>query len=288
MEPRALLSKLPERVYLKSVDQYSLSKTLTCGQFFRYEMIGYGEEDGFIVQAMDKVCAARQVGSRELELALLSDGVDDSTRWWSNFFNLEQPTGATVTRMEQTNPWLKKAARSADGIHILRQDPWEALITFLISQNNNMVRIRSTVKLLSEKLGVWNPIGFHAFPEPEAILYGELEGLGLGYRLGYLQRAAHQVVNGTIDLAQLKAPGCPLDRALSRLQTMSGIGHKVANCVALYGLGHSNAFPVDVWITRALAKAGFTARDAKEQWPDAGLLQQYMFYYITHDGGALN
>lgn len=288
MQPKDILKHLTIRASIKSVDPYSFEKTLTCGQFFRYQYVREGaSEDGFIVQAGDRVCGVRQIGSRELEVALPPYSMDTDFDHWVDFFNGEQRTKLLLNWMEQRDPWLKKAAQCADGIRILRQDAWEALITFLISQNNSMIRIKGTVQLMCERLGVRDEIGCYGFPTPEAILYGELNGLGLGYRDGYLKRAAYQVVNNTINLEQLDANHCLLNHALSRLQSMSGVGAKVANCVALYGLGHTDAFPVDVWIKRALSRAKLTVEDAKQLKEDAGLLQQYMFYYITHDGGAL-
>ena len=172
--------------------------------------------------------------------------------------------------------------RYAPGIRVLRQEPWEALCTFIISQNNNIPRIKGIVERFCEAFG--HPIseGEYAFPTPQSICDKtpeQLSYLRAGFRAKYLIDAAQKVFSGELVLEELYT--LPIEEARQKLQTIKGVGPKVCDCVLLYGLHRVDAFPVDVWMKRVLER--FYPRGI----PDCllgtqGIAQQYLFHYIRH------
>ncbi len=185
------------------------------------------------------------------------------------------------------DPFLWKAAEYEKGIRILRQDPWEMLITFIISQNRNIPAIRSSVELLSTMCGDRRidrrGMEYHVFPRPSQIVAISNEGLSdcrLGYRCQYVRAAAEAVSDGTINLDHLKQAN---DTATMRALTgLFGVGPKVASCVSLFGLHHTDAFPVDVWMKRILAEQYPNGYPYERYSPYNGIYQQYMFAFYRH------
>ena len=227
---------------------FSLAQTLCCGQAFRWRE----QEDGsFLGAAGAHRAVIRQRGE---EILIESDA---SPAFWENYFDCR--TG---------------------GIRVLRQDGWEALASFIISQNNNIKRITGIIERLCCQFG--EPIGggLCAFPPPERLAGlspEDLAPLRSGFRARYLIDAARQVTGGTVDLAAL--PALPTAEARAELMKIVGVGKKVADCALLFGFGHGDCFPVDVWIGRALAELlpeGLPPSLA----PCAGIAQQMIFHYM--------
>ena len=184
-------------------------------------------------------------------------------------------------------PFLWQAAESEKGIRILRQDPWEMLVTFIISQNRNIPAIKRSVELLSESCGEMKRdprgVSYYAFPSPEAVaaLSGEsLNECRLGYRCKYVHAAAESVLSGKIDLEQLLT--ADEKSTIEALTGLFGVGVKVANCVSLFGLHHVDAFPVDVWIKRILEQEYPKGYPYESYSPYNGIYQQYMFAHYRH------
>ena len=169
------------------------------------------------------------------------------------------------------------------GIRLLRQDPWETLCSFLLSQCNNIPRIRKILEVLCRNFGRkirWEGRTYCAFPEPEVLAAQTPETLAplrCGYRAEYLLDAAEKTAGGAVELEKLRE--VPTEQARACLRTIRGVGTKVADCVCLYGLGHRDAFPVDVWIRRALQEHFPPDFDPSRLGPAAGLAQQYLFYF---------
>ena len=173
------------------------------------------------------------------------------------------------------------------GIRILRQDPWEMLITFLISQNKNIPAIRRSVELLAEscgrKLSDINGREYYGFPDPSAVAAlseKELSDCKLGYRCKYIHAAAEAVLDGMINLEELQ--DADETTAISTLTGLYGVGVKVANCVSLFGLHHINAFPIDVWMKRILSEQYPEGYPFDRYSPYNGIYQQYMFAWYRH------
>ena len=187
-------------------------------------------------------------------------------------------------------PEARRAMACFPGLRVLNQPPWEALIGFILSANNNVARIRGLNAALCRRFGQprETPFGtLYGFPAPEMLASAdeaELRAMKVGYRAPFLVGTARRVCEG-FPLEELRR--MPYDEAHRALTTLPGVGDKVADCVLLFGCGHACAFPVDVWVARlarcwlgiACASRRETARAARERLgPNAGIVQQYLFH----------
>ena len=176
---------------------------------------------------------------------------------------------------------MAKAMKAGEGIRILRQDAWEALASFILSQNNNIPRIKSLVNTICLRYGKDLGNGNYAFPTPQALRDAGVEGLRecrMGFRAGYLYDAACRVCDGRTDLAEIAAMST--DDAREALKQIKGVGDKVAACTMLFGMGKTDAFPIDVWMKRIIDDYYSGHLDPTALGHYAGIAQQYLFYYI--------
>lgn len=208
---------------------------------------------------------------------------------WQAYFDLEENYRSIRGRIDpETDPFLFAAAREEQGIRILRQQPFEALISFIISQNKNIPAIRRAIERLCEaagqKLVDSRGFSYFAFPDPERLSFlseDALKGCGLGYRWKYVSLAARAAAEGKIDWAAL-ADASEQD-TMAYLTRLYGVGVKVASCVSLFGLHHLDAFPQDVWIKRIVKAAYPRGYPFSLYHPYNGVYQQYLFaYYRKH------
>jgi N-glycosylase/DNA lyase len=178
---------------------------------------------------------------------------------------------------------MKRATDFGAGIRILRQDKWEALCSFIISQCNNIPRIKKIVETLCSTFGdpvELNGKTFYTFPSADRVASLEAEDLAplrCGYRAPYIIDAARAVASGELNLEELSRKD--FNTALKTLKSLNGVGDKVANCVILFGLCMLNAFPIDVWMKKAIKEHYGDGFDPKIFGDYAGIAQQYMFYY---------
>ena len=260
-------------IFLAPASQLDLEKTFECGQCFRWNADGDGVYRG----------VAYGHGAR---LWQQGDGVyihtDMDADFWRGYFDLERDY-EEISRSFLDDGYLQRCTEYGMGIRILRQEPWEALCSFIISQCNNIKRIKGIVERLCELFGEpleFDGRRFYSFPSAErlsSLTVTDLAPLRCGYRAEYIINAAAAVTAGTLELEALIAADWVT--AKKKLMSLKGIGEKVANCVVLFGLYHMEAFPVDVWIKRAL-KEHFPPSFRPESLGDfAGLAQQYIFYY---------
>ncbi|MHB8604731.1 MAG: DNA-3-methyladenine glycosylase family protein [Thermoplasmatota archaeon] len=207
----------------------------------------------------------------------------------ANYFALDDRAyGKRLARLAADGPLAADIA-CWHGLRVLKQDPWEALAAFVTSANNNVLRIEGILERLAGTYG--EPLGgdAHAFPTAERIArtrVDDLRRVGLGYRAPFLHAAASRVASGDLDLARLARSR--FSKARDALLDVPGVGPKVADCVALFGLGHGEAFPVDRWVARAVARRFPETQVLKERelgaWArkkwreDAGLAQQFLFH----------
>lgn len=257
-------------------DTFSLAKTLDSGQNIRSTL----QADGFyrLISCRQICCVRQSVDFGHVELIAPSK---DSMLYWVYVLGLSEPETSMVDLVED-NQFLQSAVACGRGIRIMHQDPWEALITFIISQRNNIPRILATVEKLCSTAGAPAGYGLYYFPSPQELLAVNLSNVGLGYRLPYILSAARMVEDGEINLESLQAGLCNSETALQMLLTIPGVGIKVAGCTAVFGLGHRDVFPVDIWIERAMAEAKIDAEDIRRYGNRASLLQQYIYYYMLH------
>ncbi len=202
--------------------------------------------------------------------------------FWHHYFDLETDYCQYEFAIAPADSYLQSAFAFGRGIRILHQDPWEMLITFIISQRKNIPAIRQAVEALSKKCGtcIDRENEIYAFPTPaqlSALTLSDLQSLSFGYRAKYIYETARQVANGSLALTQWASLND--DDLHKMLLSCYGVGEKVANCVALFGYHRIGAFPVDVWIDR-IQKTYYNGHFPVEKYEGfAGIMQQYMFYY---------
>lgn len=263
-----------------SAQEFDLAQTLDCGQAFRWTPNGRG---GFTGVAFKKVCDISPIDSTHLLCAVSRA---DFENIWQAYFDLNR-NYATIKQTLSAHPVFARAITYAPGLRLLRQEPWEALCSFIISQNNNLPRIKGIVARLCELLGDPLGEGLYAFPAPEQLAVCSLEALAplrAGFRARYLLDAAQKVSDGTVDLTAL--PALTTEQARATLMQITGVGVKVADCALLYGFGRLDCFPVDVWIARAMEQL-FPDGLPSCACGDAGIAQQYLFHYVRTCPDAL-
>ncbi len=249
------------------------AQTLDCGQAFRWEESSGGLWEG---AAGNHFLRLRREGGS----LLLFCSQQEFDSFWRNYFDLDEDYQAKRDRLSRLHPVLAEAVALYPGIRLLRQDPWETLCSFLISQNNNIPRIKGILRTLCRLFG--SPIPgteLFSFPTPKAfssLSPEDLAPLRAGYRAKYLIDAARKVATGEIDLQTIKSSPAAFGR--EELKKVLGVGPKVAECVLLYGFHKTECFPIDVWIKRAV-KAFLPGISPESFGEDAGLIQQYLFHY---------
>ena len=256
---------------------FDLAQTLDCGQAFRWrELPPEGDMTLWEGAAFGK---ALRLGQREDQVWFFCSQ-EDFDQVWRAYFDLEEDYEEKRRLLSQMSPALAEAAAFAPGIRILRQDPWEALCSFIISQNNHIPRIKGIIDRLCAQLG--DPIPgtqWASFPTPERLAACEVEDLAplrAGFRAKYLVDAARKVASGQVDLSLVAS--APVEVGRQELQKIFGVGPKVAECALLYGFHKTECFPLDVWMKRAMATL-LPGRKPEEFGKNGGLAQQYLFHY---------
>ncbi|MBR4859556.1 MAG: DNA-3-methyladenine glycosylase 2 family protein [Clostridia bacterium] len=251
---------------------FDLARTLDCGQAFRWVQTAENEWHGV---AFGRPLTLSQEGN---EITFIGTDEEDFENIWKPYFDLDRNYGELCERLS-ADPHLKKAVEECSGIRLLKQEPWEAICSFIISANNNIPRIKGIIdrlcRLLGENLGGDD----YSFPTPEKIAEAGVEGIApirAGFRAKYIIDAAQKVANGEIDFEKIYSAS--LEEGRDELIKIKGVGEKVAQCALLYGFGKADAFPVDVWVKRIMA----------EMYPEGlpectegvrGIAQQYLFHW---------
>ena len=262
-------------VELRTCDDFDLERIFECGQCFRWNADESGVYTGVAFGKAAKIY-------REGECIFISGTVEDFEKIWRGYFDLDR-SYAEIRAGLCIDGYMTEASDFGAGIRILYQDKWEALCSFIISQNNNIPRIKKTVEKLCELFGEKTELfgeAFYTFPSAEkisALCEEDLAPLRSGYRAEYIIGAAKKVASGEINLENI-AKMTPED-ACKTLKSIKGVGDKVANCVVLFGLQMLDAFPIDVWMKKALKTHYEEGFDPKIFAPYAGIAQQYMFYF---------
>ncbi len=262
-------------IIIKDVQCLDLELTLDCGQAFRWVK---NADNSFSGVAKGVYLNISKQGN---DIILKNTTKENFESIWYDYFDF----GRDYVKITDTLKQDSLIAPTVDeyyGIRILNQDSWEALCSFVISQQNNIKRIKGIIDRLCRKYGerVYND--FYSFPDAQTLSRlsaADFEELGCGYRAKYLERLAKDVADGRIDLEKIKA--LSLDEARKELLNIYGVGIKVANCALLFGFGFYDAFPVDVWMKRVM-----------EYYPDGlpkcfdgigGIAQQYLFHWARNN-----
>ena len=260
---------------IEGLGDFLLYRTLDCGQCFRWELTDRATSEHIgIAHGRELVAASERQG----ELILVGVDEEEYERIWRRYFSLDRDWQAIRRDIEGRSPQLREAAALSEGIRILSQEPYEALVSFIISQCNNIPRIKGLIRSLSEHYGERISEHSYTFPTAERILsepLSSLSALKLGYRDEYIYSACRDVCDGIIE----RISACPTTAEAERILTsMTGIGRKVASCVLLFGFGRLDAFPVDVWMKRALERNFGQGADISSFGEYRGVAQQYLFY----------
>ncbi len=282
------------KVIVEGVKDFCLEHIFDCGQCFRWEAQRDGSYTGL---AFGKVVNMQFVADSENGGRLIIDNctAEDFEGIWRPYLDLDRDYGQIKEELRKGDNVIEDAMEYGSGIRILKQDLWETMVSFIISQNNNIPRIKGCIESLCRLLGTAAaPYGgreYYNIPAAEALAplaATDLAPCKLGYRARYLVETARQVTEAggpdqvALRLAESQDPAAELTR-------FCGVGPKVANCIALFGLGHYDAFPIDVWVRRVMNQLyGIDEKDtktmaayAKEHFGSyGGFAQQYLFYYI--------
>lgn len=283
MDPAADTLMLPVR-------DYDLAATLDCGQAFRWSC----RPDG----AWEGVVAGRWVEVRSVPGGLAARTAEPVGDWhWLRQYLQAEVELAAVLRTFPDEPVMQAAVGACTGLRLLRQEPWECLASFILSSTKQIVQIRQIIDLLCRRFGepVAVPLGhapawsFPAAGRLAELTETDLRACRMGFRAPHLLQAARRVAAGELNLDTL--PALPLEEARAALTSLRGVGDKIADCVLLFSGGFGRAFPVDVWVRRALCELYFrrrrrpTPRQLRQFadthfGPNAGYAQQYLFHYM--------
>ncbi len=278
---------------------FNLKQIAESGQCFRMnplppEILPKGADYGYRIISHGRIL---YVWQKKMEVFFDCDEMD--TAFWLHYFDIDTDYQAIINSISPKDSYLTAASQAGSGIRILCQDPWEMIITFVISQQKTIPKIKELVEALCSAYGqpLLHDGALSAFPSPQELSRASLEdlqSLKLGYRAKYIHKLCQDAVSGTLDLDKLS--NMNYEESMEYLTGFYGIGKKVANCVCLFGLHHISAFPVDTWIEKILIaqyydkqkyrhipKASLYDKIIKDSFGQyggcAGIMQQYIFYY---------
>lgn len=268
------------KIVVSGTKNFDLKKSLECGQIFRYEIL----QDKFVIYETDRKIVCTQ---KDDQIEIFSKEKDRVI----NYFDLQTDYEKTDQRIASCGELFRQAVSFGKGIRIFRQDPLEMIISFVISANNNIPRIKKSLFKLCERFGEKKQ-DYFAFPTLEAL--GEIsqeqwQEIGTGYRAKSLVKLCSQLKEISFD--QLKS--MPTKSLRNKLISLAGIGPKVADCVLLFAFGKRDSFPTDTWIKKIYTEnMGGQEQDAKKIseilssrfGQDSGLVQQYLFYFKREKG----
>lgn len=258
-------------IILSEVKCLDIGLCLDCGQAFRFSIL---EDGSFHGVAKNTVLDIKQ--ERDTVTFFHTD-MNLFNEVWRPYFDLDRDYASICEGFD--DEYLRRACNEYYGIRILRQDRWEALCSFIISQNNNIPRIKGIISRLCEAFGEKIGENDYSFPSYEVIASKKVEDLAplrAGFRAKYIIDAAQKVQSGEVNLDILDK--IPIEEAREELMKIKGVGAKVAECTLLYGVGLEDAFPVDVWVRRI----------CEELYPNGlpgcmngvrGIAQQYLFHW---------
>ena len=284
-----------DKIILKDVKNFNIKQILECGQCFRWEKVN---DNNYIGVAFGKVIEVLQEGNN---VTIYNSNKNDFENIWFNYFDLDRDYDKIKEGLAN-DEILTKSVEYGYGIRLLNQDPFELLISFIISARNSIPSIMKTIKKISEKWGEaieYKGKTYYTFPTPEQLknaTLDEIKDTGASFRSKYILdtiarvNEASETGNKDYDLEYIKT--LPADECHKALQNFMGVGAKVADCIMLFSMSKYSAFPVDVWVKRAMMHF-YGAEDgslnkirifARNKFGDlSGFAQQYLFYYAREN-----
>jgi len=286
------------RLVIEDAAGLSPEQTFECGQCFRWNREADGSYTGTAYGKIAGISSGTAASCGEGTLMIDNAGPEDLS-FWKRYLDLDRDYGKIKKRLGCHDPVMARAIRKGSGIHILRQEPWETVVSFIISANNNIPRIKKCIESLAgnfgEKAGTFRGKTYYSLPGPEllaGLTEDDLACCRLGYRAGYLIRTAVKVASdGMENLNGLRESSC--EDAACYIGELTGVGPKVANCILLFSLEKRDRFPVDVWMRKVMHQLyGLPEDDVKEMsrfaeekfGEYAGIAQQYLYYYMREKG----
>lgn len=271
----------------KTIPFFDPHKIALSGQAFRFKIL---DDTHVELVARDRYLQIACLGGDDFAF---SCDEEDFENIWNEYFDLDRDYVRIFHSIDEDDEYLKDAAAFGYGIRILKQEPFETLISYIISQRRSIPSIMTSVEKICEKYGKRIKLPslsepfikpekkiYYSFPDCKALSKAKLEDItdmGVGYRDRYIIEAVQDINSGKIDLESLKTKS---DEDLYMILTsMFGVGTKVANCTMLFGFGRTGIFPIDVWIKRILDKYYGGSFDTSLYPETAGIMQQFMFFY---------
>ena len=266
-----------DKIIIQNKDEFNSKHILECGQIFRYEKV---DENTYAVYSGNKkaVIIENQTGF-EIQTT--------DVKYFENFFDLKTDYSLVKQQLSLQNPTMKEACLFGGGIRILKQQPFEIIISFIISANNNIKRIQNLIKKLCEKCGTKTD-DYFAFPtleQIEALSIEDLKTMGMGFRAKHIYETVRKLK--AVDLQNYYEKST--NELLNFLQTLSGVGPKVADCIALFAYNKQDCFPVDTWVEKVyncyfsaeqISNRNLIRKNLVEIFGNSsGYAQQYLFYY---------
>ena len=277
---------------ISNIDSFELKDIFDCGQCFRWNE----QQDGSYTGVFgENVLNVSKVGNDVVFKGICKENIKETVE---NYFDLNRDYQKIKNQLMQIDENMKKSVEYGQGIRILNQDLWETIISFIISANNNIPRIKGIIERLSKKYGKeieWDNTKYYTFPTAKAlkdVTVQEYRELGLGFRDIRLYETTHMILDKKVDLEAMKNNPNTME-VREQLLSLSGVGPKVADCILLFSdLKRFEVFPIDVWVRRVMNDLYIHNEDetkvnkkqiekiAQEKFGDlAGLAQQYLFYW---------
>ena len=272
-------------VDIHNVTDFNLKHIFECGQCFRWNPC----KDGYIGIASGIAAFVTYDESKKILTIQCEDALDNAG-FWIDYFDLERDYSAIKKKLAEIDKYLNASVDFGYGIRILKQDPFETLISFILSANNNIPRIKGCVEKIAQAYGNKTESGLYSFPSPEELINVTAQDISdcchAGYRCEYIEKTVKKFIEKPIDVNELSK--LTLTDAEKFLRHYDGVGPKVADCILLFTGSHFDAFPVDVWVKRVIEEL-YIGREsslkeinafANEHFGSlAGFAQQYLFYF---------
>lgn len=279
-----------QKIILKNIEDFELDHIFECGQCFRWNKQQDGSYIGVIKQGV------LQIKKDKKDIIITGKCEGEIKQIVNKYFDLETDYKEIKNTLSQIDDYLKTSIKFGNGIRILNQDLWETIISFIISANNNIPRIKGIIERISKAYGKqinYQGNSYYTFPTPNELSKAtikDLRQLGLGFRDKRVYDTTQIIINKQITLQQLLAEDT--EKLKETLLTLPGVGPKVADCIMLFGMHRFEVFPIDVWVRRVMNELYLKQEDenkinkkeieklAVEKYSDlAGLAQQYLFYW---------
>lgn len=283
MFSKLIFRQIQDGILIENINNFDLSQTLDCGQCFRWTKTSDNSYKGI---AYGKVLNIRQ---EKNNIILKNTNKEDFNNIWKHYFDLDTNYSEILKTLSNVHPFLSDAYNYCPGIRILNQEPWEALCSFIISQNNNIPRIKKIISKMCEFFGdkISNSENCFSFPSAEILAKlseNDLLPIKSGFRAKYILDAAKKVSSQEINLELIKNISiCDAEETLKKIK---GVGPKVAQCTLLYGFHRLEAFPMDVWMKKIM-ETYFQGKSPDLFGKYAGIAQQYLYHYSRMNADKL-